>query len=351
MELSDLRTLGRSGLVVSPLCLGTMTFGTPRWGSPDEVSEAVFRTYVEAGGNFIDTADVYAKGRSEELVGGYIADGKLRDDLVLATKFTFNPNAGKPMLGGNGRKNMHRALEGSLRRLQTEYVDLYWLHAWDTVTPPDEVLQSMGELVRAGKVRYFGLSDVPAWFATRMATLAEVHGVPGPIALQMPYSLDERSIEREHVPAALQMGMGITPWSPLGAGILTGKYTRDTEGKVAAGGGRLDLNLPSFQKFTDHSFAAAEVLRKVAAEAGLPMAKLALAWASAQPGVTSLILGAKTVEQLTANLSSLELTLTPEQVKVLDEGTASENGFDRFFGAGLRKGIFGGATVSGWGEA
>lgn len=349
MTLSDLHTLGRSGLPVSPLCLGTMTFGTPRWGSPDEVSEAIFHAYVEACGNFIDTADVYAKGRSEELVGGYIAAAGLRDDLVLATKFSFNPNAGKPMLGGNGRKNLHRALEGSLRRLQTDYVDLYWLHVWDQVTPPEEILQSMGEVIAAGKVRYFGLSDVPAWFATRMATLAEVHGVPGPIALQMPYSLDERSIEREHVPAALALGMGITPWSPLGAGILTGKYRRDASGTVAAGGGRLDLNLPSFQKFNDHSFSAAEVLRTVAGEAGVPMAKMALAWTSARPGVTSLILGAKTVEQLRENVSSLELVLSAEQMKALDEGTVKDKtDLYRLFGEPVRKGIFGGTSVSGW---
>ena len=163
MSLTAFRTLGRSGLVVSPLALGTMTFGTPRWGSPDEVSETIFHAYVDAGGNFIDTADVYAKGRSEDLVGGYIADRRLRDQLVLATKFTFH--GGEPAnvnAGGNGRKNMHRALEGSLRRLRTDYVDLYWMHAWDLVTPVEEVLQSFGDLVRAGKIRYFGLSDVPS---------------------------------------------------------------------------------------------------------------------------------------------------------------------------------------------
>ncbi len=217
----------------------------------------IFDAYVEAGGNFIDTADVYVKGVSEELVGRYIAEGKLRDRLVLATKFTFSAEPGNANAGGNGRKNMHRALEGSLKRLQTDYVDLYWQHAWDQVTPVEEVLQSMGDLVRAGKIRYFALSDVPAWYATQMATLAAVRGVPGPIALQMPYSLAERSIEREHVPAAKQLGLGITPWGALAAGLLTGKYSRDADGTVKSGGGRLDLNLPSFQVFTEGQLAGA----------------------------------------------------------------------------------------------
>lgn len=162
MSLTTFRTLGRSGLVVSPLALGTMTFGTPRWGSGDEVSEAVFNAYVGAGGNFLDTADVYSGGRSEEMLGGYIASRGLRDQVVLATKFSFGGQAGNPNVGGNGRKNIHRALEGSLRRLKTDYADLYWLHAYDSVTPVEEVLQTLGDLVRAGKIRYFGFSNVPA---------------------------------------------------------------------------------------------------------------------------------------------------------------------------------------------
>ena len=168
MSLTAFRTLGRSGLIVSPFALGTMTFGTPRWGASDEISESVFHTYVDAGGNFIDTADVYAKGRNEELVGRYIRDHSLRDQLVLATKFTFHSGeSGNPNAGGNGRKNIYRAIEGSLRRLQTDYVDLYWLHAWDMVTPVEEVLQSLGDLVRARKIRYFGFSDVPAWYTAK----------------------------------------------------------------------------------------------------------------------------------------------------------------------------------------
>ncbi len=202
MNLNPFRTLGRSGLVVSPLTLGTMTFGTPRWGSSDEVSQAIFNAYIDAGGNFVDTADVYSGGRSEELLGGFINSRKLRDKLVLATKFTFNTEPGNPNAGGNGRKNIYSSIEGSLRRLKTGYIDLYWLHAWDMVTPVEEVLQSLGDLVRAGKIRYFGFSNMPAWYVAKAATLATAYHVPGPIALQLEYSLVERSIEREHLPTA-----------------------------------------------------------------------------------------------------------------------------------------------------
>ena len=209
MSLTDFRTLGRSGLVVSPLTLGIMTFGTPRWGSSADVSEAVFDAYVAAGGNFIDTADVYAGGRSEELLGGFVAQRGLRDQLVLATKFGFNAQPGNPHAGGNGRKNIHRALDNSLRRLQTDYVDLYWLHVWDTVTPVEEVLQTLGDLVRAGCIHYFAFSDMPAWYVTRAATLAQAHGVPGPVAMQLEYSLVARDVEREHIAAARECGLGL----------------------------------------------------------------------------------------------------------------------------------------------
>lgn len=207
MNLTDFRTLGHSGLIVSPLALGTMTFGAPRWGSSDTVSASVFNAYLEAGGNFLDTADIYSDGRSEEMLGVYIASRRLRDQVVLATKFTWH--GGEPANvngGGNGRKNIHRALEGSLRRLCTDVIDLYWMHAWDVVTPVEEVLQSLGALQQSGKIRYFGFSDVPAWYAAKAATFAADHAVSGPIALQLEYSLVERSIEREHIPAARESG-------------------------------------------------------------------------------------------------------------------------------------------------
>ena len=342
-------TLGRSGLVVSPFALGTMTFGTARWGSPDEVSKAVFDAYVDAGGNFVDTADVYAKGRSEELVGEYIADRGLRDQVVLATKFGFNTAPPNPHAGGNGRKNIYRALDASLRRLKTDYVDLYWLHAWDAITPADEVLQTFGDLVRAGKIRHFGLSDVPAWYATKMATLAAAHAVPGPVALQLEYSLVERSIEREHVPAALDLGLGITPWSPLAGGFLAGKYAR-TEGAAAAGDGRLAGPNPfGNTKFTDRNWQVLDTLRAVAAEAERSPAMIALAWAAGQPGMSSLILGASRVEQLRENAAAFDVRLTEAQRERLNEATAPEPTFPYpIFAPAVNRMIFGGQSVQGW---
>ena len=341
MKLSDLRTLGRSGLPVSPLCLGTMTFGNKGWGSPDDVSRHIFDSYVDQGGNFVDTADVYSGGRSEELVGHFIAERKLRDQVVLATKYSFN--------GGNGRKNLHRALEGSLQRLGTDYVDLYWVHVWDSVTPAEELLQSMTDLIRAGKIRYFGLSDVPAWYAARMATLAQTHNVPGPIALQLVYSLVERTIEQEHVPAARALGMSITPWSPLGAGFLTGKYTRDAEGKPQIGGGRLDLQNQPFRMFTERNWKILDVLREVSAELDKPMAQVALAWAQAQPTITSLILGASSLEQLTTNVAALNVELPAAHVDRLQKASGADTQqFYSLFGEQVRRGIFKGTLVEPW---
>lgn len=341
MQLSTCRTLGHSGLPVSPLALGTMTFGNKGWGSPDKTSAAIFNAYIDAGGNFIDTADVYSGGRSEELTGSFIAARKLRDQVVLATKFSFS--------GGNGRKNAHRALEGSLRRLATDFVDLYWMHVWDAVTPAEEMLQTMGDLVRAGKIRYFGLSDAPAWYVARMATLARVHNVPGPIALQLPYSLVERTIEQEHIPAAHELGLGVTPWSPLAAGFLTGKYSRDDAGKPTVGGGRLDSNNQPFRMFTERNWKILDALRDVSQKTGTSISQLALAWARSQPGITSLILGASQTEQLQSNLASLEVTLSPPHLEQLQEATAFEPGnFYSLFGGQVNRGIFQGAQVEGW---
>ena len=347
MNLTDFRTLGRSGLVVSPLALGTMTFGTQRWGSTDDVSEAVFNAYVDAGGNFIDTADVYAGGRSEELVGGYIAERKLRDRLVLATKFGFNAERGNPNAGGNGRKNIYRALEGSLRRLKTDYVDLYWLHVWDMVTPVEETLQTLGDLMRAGHIRYFGLSNMPAWYAAKAAALAQAHNVPGPIAMQLEYSLVARSTEVEHIPAAHDGGLGLVSWSPLAGGFLAGKYKR--EGTGASGEGRLSGSNPfqgPFTKFTERNWRVLDALTAVAAEVGRPPAQVALAWASAQPGITSLLLGASKLGQLHDNLSSMDVSLSPERLRTLNEVSRLESA--NFFGDGLKRIVFGGATVQSW---
>ena len=348
MKISDLRTLGRSGLLVSPLSLGTMTFGTPGWGTSDEVSQSIFNAYVDAGGNSIDTADVYAGGRSEELVGQYIAERRLRDHLVLATKYSWNGGENNPLAGGNGRKNLHRALEGSLKRLQTDCIDLYWMHVWDRITPVEEVLQALGELVRAGKIRYFGFSVMPCWVATRAATLAQAQGAPGPIAMQMAYSLIERNLEHEYVPAARELGMGVVPWSPLGAGFLTGKYKREDE-KVQ-GAGRLSGPNPFGDTlFTPRNWKTLDALREVAGEADLPLAQVALAWVLARPGVASLLIGATKMEQLQSNIASLELQLSPQQTAILDAASAPEPVFPYgVFSDDIGRSIFGGANVQGW---
>ena len=333
MKLTDYRTLGRSGLVVSPLTLGTMTFGKEGWGADADASKAIFHAYLEAGGNSIDTADIYAAGRSEELLGGYIADSKTRDKVVLATKFTFNQDDSNPNSGGNGRKNVYRALENSLRRLQTDYIDLYWLHFWDGVTPGEEVLQTLGDLQRAGKIRYFGLSDVPAWYAARAASLAQAHAVPGPVALQMEYSLVAREIEHEHLPLARECGLGLMPWSPLAGGFLAGKYARPESGSnaKASGEGRLSGSNPlGDSKFTARNWDTLDALKSVAAEVGRPPAQVALAWAAGRSGITSTILGASRVEQIKDNLASLEITLTPEQTQALNKASAVPSAYDYF---------------------
>ena len=327
-SIADYVLLGRSGLRVSRLCLGAMTFGTEwGWGAPKETCHQLLDRFFEAGGNFVDTADGYTGGTSESLIGDWLQDRGLRDRTVLATKFTFNAAPGDPNAGGNGRKNVHRALEGSLRRLRTDYVDLYWLHAWDGLTPVEEVLSTLTDLVRAGKVRYVGFSDVPAWYLARAQTLAELSGLEPVAGLQLEYSLAERNIEREHVPAALALGCGITPWSPLASGLLTGKYARSAAG--AQGEGRLPAmassNNPAFTKlFTERNWRIVDTLVDVAREVGRSPAQVALHWVATQPGVTSTILGVTKPEQLADNLAALDFELPAPLRARLDEVSAPE---------------------------
>lgn len=351
MQLNEYVTLGRSGLRVSPLALGTMTFGNDRWGSDDAEARQIFDRYVERGRNFIDVADVYSDGKSEEVVGRFVADGKLHDRLVVATKFTFNPQEGNPNSGGNGRKNIYRALEGSLRRLQMDYIDLYWMHVWDTITPVEEVIGTMNDLVRAGKIRYYGFSDVPAWYAARAFTLAEQHGKEHPIGLQLEYSLVERSIEREHIPAARELGMGVCPWSPLASGYLAGKYTR--EGPSSSKGSRLevlkDSNNPAFQKFTERNWKVLETLQEVAKTLGRSPAEVALNWVVTQPGVTSTILGATKVAQLESNLESTNFEIPPVLRAELDDVSRLEQAHPyMFFEEVLQDRIRGGTKIRKW---
>lgn len=356
MVLADFRTLGRSGLVVSSLALGTMTFGPGEWNAEESTSRAIFDAYRAAGGNFIDTADIYSGGASEELVGKFVKESGSRDELVIATKFGFNGSAspltstqaggGNPNAGGAGAKNIHRAVEASLRRLGTDYIDLYWMHIWDGVTPVEEIVQTLGDLVRAGKIRYFGLSDMPAWVAIKAATIANERRIPGPIAMQLEYSLVARDVEAEHFPVAGEGGMGVMPWSPLAGGFLSGKYRK---GDTADRGRLSGANPFGDSKFTDKNWEILQALEGVAEEVGRPAAQIALAWVMAQPRVVSTLIGARTVEQLQSNLAAAEVQLSKSHLQRLGDVSSPPVTFSSgLTSAPIRKMVFGGQSVTGW---
>ena len=324
MTMDRYTLLGRSGLRVSPISLGTMTFGTEwNWGTEEATARRLFDIYVNAGGNFIDTADLYTEGTSERWLGKFVAESGLRDKIVLATKYSYNGEAGNPNAGGNHRKNLMRALDASLARLGTDYIDLYYVHTWDRMTPVDEVMRTLDDAVRAGKIRYVGLSDTPAWFAARVQTLAQWRGFEPVAAMQLEYSLIERNAENEFADLAVEFGMGLVPWSPLAMGLLSGKY-RPSEG--ASGGGRLQTVSeqtagrmpPGFDKLTPRNFRIVAELEAVAAEAGRPMAQVTLNWLHDKRGVSSIIVGATKPEQLEDSLASLDFTLAPELAARLD---------------------------------
>jgi aryl-alcohol dehydrogenase-like predicted oxidoreductase len=368
MKLTNYRTLGRSGLVVSPLALGTMTFGTARWGQGEDAARAVFNAYADAGGNFIDTADVYSSGRSEEMVGAFIAERGLRDQMVIATKAGFAMGSGAHQ-GGIGAKHLHAALHGSLCRLQTDYVDLYWVHVWDSVTPAEELLETMSTLVRSGKIRYWGVSNSPAWYVAKVATLAAAHGMPGPIALQYFYALVNRDIEDEHLPLAQQFGMAMVPWSPLAFGLLTGKYDRATveDAGTRAGGLPRDAATDSIQRpaddkrldganpfgdtlFTERNWKLVDELRRVAAEAGHSAASVALAWVIGRPGVTATLMGVSRVEQVADNVAALGVELSAAHRAALDAVSAPDPRmlYSLFTPAIRQQAVFGGSSVETW---
>ncbi len=352
MQNSQYVTLGRTGLRVSPLCLGVMSFGTDwGWGTHEAASAAILDRYLESGGNFVDTADMYTNGHSEEILGKLVADRKIRDRVVIATKFTFSADQANPNAGGNGRKNVHRALEASLKRLKTDYVDLYWLHAWDTVTPVEEVLFTLNDLVRSGKALSIGLSDVPAWYVARFQTLAEKEGKEPVAALQLEYSLTERQIEREHLPAAQLLGIGVCPWSPLAGGFLSGRYKRTDGGFEGEGRYQTlkDSGNPIFEKFTNRNWRILDTLLDVAKAMNRPAAQVALNWVATQPGVTSTIIGATRLEQLDQNLSSLEFTIPKELRARLDEVTSLPRAHPyMFFEPPMVAMNFGDSSVHAW---
>lgn len=346
-KMDDYRTLGRTGLKVSPLGLGVMTYG---WGAEKDSARAMFDLYRACGGNFFDTADLYAAGESETWLGEFVHDTRSRDEVVIATKFSFNAQAGNPNAGGNGRKNILRAIEGSLRRLQTDYVDVYILHAWDRVTPAQEVMRTLDDLVRAGKVRHIGVSDTPAWYAARAQTLAETCGYEPLSLLQLEYSLVSRSLEREHVPLAEETNISIVPWSPLASGFLTGKYRR-VNGRIE-GSGRVfdfkDSGNPTLEKFAkgERNWAVLDAVLEVAEELGRTPTEVALAWVIGRPQVTSVLIGATRREQLELNLAALDLKLPPEaDQRLTDVSRPESNELDLFFEPTMQGMIHGGVRV------
>jgi len=316
------KLFGRSGLRVSELALGTMTFGPEwGWGADKEESQRIFEAYDNAGGNFIDTANRYTDGTSEKYVGEFIRSD--REHFVVATKYTLFTRHGDPNFSGNHRKNMMQAIEASLNRLGTDYIDLYWLHAWDYTTPVDEVMRGLDDLVRSGKILYIGVSDTPAWIVSQANTLAGLRGWSRFVGLQIQYSLLERTVERELLPMARSLDLAVTPWGVLGAGVLSGKYNqkdKPKEGRAAAGGAKDERNL-----------SIAQTVTEVAAEIGCTPSQVALAWVRQQPGVIIPILGARRVEQLQDNLDCLMVSLNTDQMHRLNEISKIDMGFPHTF--------------------
>lgn len=317
------KLLGRSGLRVSEICLGAMTFGE-EWGfgATREESRRIFDAFADAGGNFIDTANMYTNGTSERFTGEFL--GQERDRFVLATKYTLSMRADDPNASGNHRKNLVQSLEASLSRLRTDYIDLYWLHAWDFMTPVEEVMRALDDVVRAGKVRYVGVSDTPAWIVSRANTLAELRGWTPFIGLQIEYSLIQRTVERELIPMANDLDIAVTAWGAIGGGVLSGKYS-GKPGKVkATDSRRKDSNL---WRISEKNLAIAREVETVAREIGRTPSQVALNWVRQQKGVMIPILGVRTLEQTLDNLGCLDFELKAEQMERLSHISAIEMGF------------------------
>lgn len=315
MPLDHFITLGRSGLRVSPLCLGAMTFGEDfGWGASEEDSHKMLSAYLERGGNFVDTANIYTNGHSEKIIGDYLRQRDVRrDGIVLSTKFYGSLFPGDPNGGGAGRKTLLQQCEASLKRLRTDYIDIYWLHNWDQTAPVEETLRGLDDLVTAGKIRYVGFSDIPAWKTAEAQTIAHFRGWAPIIALQLEYSLLERTSEGELFPMAQALGLGIMPWSPLKSGFLSGKFTRGRSGDVDTRRTGL-VGVPG-----EADYEVIEAVAAVASELEVSSASVALAWVCSRPGVSSTLVGARRIDQLKANLDCLDVTLSAEQMKKLDD--------------------------------
>jgi aryl-alcohol dehydrogenase-like predicted oxidoreductase len=317
------KLLGKSGLRVSELCLGTMTFGDSwGWGANKEESKRIFDAYAEAGGNFIDTANLYTNGESERFIGEFV-QGE-REHFVVATKYTNAPPGTDPNAAGNQRKNLVQSINASLKRLGVDYIDIYWVHAWDPMTPVEELMRALDDQVRQGKVLYVGISDAPAWIVSRANAIAESRGWTPFISLQVEYNLAQRTPERELLPMARALDVGVTAWSPLASGLLSGKYTRGVNGEERR------LSKMSREEPDERSLRIAWEVDALADELGVPSAQVALAWVRQHPNVIP-ILGARTVSQLQSNLQSLEVTLTSDQLERLNDVSRIELGFPHDF--------------------
>jgi len=329
------KLFGKSGLRVSELALGTMTFGEGwGWGASKEECRLMFDAYAEAGGNFIDTANRYTDGTAETFVGDFIAAD--RDHFVVATKYTLWDRRTDPNFSGNHRKNMMRSLEASLRRLQTDHVDLLWVHAWDFTTPVDEVMRGLDDLVAAGKVHYVGISDTPAWIVAQANTLADLRGWSRFVGLQIRYSVADRGAERDLLPMARAFDLAVTPWSVLGAGVLTGKYGKAGDGDAKGRASRWGIG--------ERELAIGDAVAEVAQEIGCSPSQVAINWVRQQRGVIIPILGATKAGQLRNNLAALDFTLEPETLRRLDEVSAIDLGFPHEFltSEGVRDVVSGG---------
>ncbi|MDI1477138.1 aldo/keto reductase [Polyangium sp. y55x31] len=319
------KLLGRTGIKVSELCLGTMSFGD-RWGfgADEATSIEVAAAYAEAGGNFLDTANKYHEGHTEEICGKIIANN--RDRWVLATKFTLSTANGDPNASGNSRKNMVQAVHKSLGRLGTDYIDLLWVHAWDFTTGVEEVMRGLDDLVRAGKVLSIGISDAPAWVVSQANTVAMLRGLSPFAALQIEYSLIERTVERELIPMAEAFGITLTPWAPLGGGVLTGKYSRGSgapeDTKRAAG---------NEARLSPKNLAIAKTVDAIADELGKSSAQVATNWVRQRGANVVPIVGARKASQIKDVIGSLDFTLNDDQLRRLNEVSRIELGFPHDF--------------------
>ena len=350
MNSMNYQLLGRSGLRVSDLCLGTMTFGDDwGWGAAKDQARKIYDAFREAGGNFIDTANIYTNGSSEKLVGEFIAGH--REEVVVATKYTnaVSGFSGQPgtdaNAGGNQRKNMVQAVESSLKRLGTHYIDLYWLHIWDQMTPVEEVMRAFDDLVRAGKVLYVGISDAPAWVVAKSNTMAQLRGWTRYVGLQIEYSLLERTVERELVPMAKDQQMSVLAWSPLRNGLLTGKYLPENVKQSQADGSRMHSEMmKGFGTVDESTHATVREIVAVGEELGVSAAQVALAWLRTRPVPVIPIIGARKLAQIEDNIRSLDVKFSSEQLQRLDKISAVSMGFPHDFMAlePVRAIVFGG---------